>query len=242
MSISGFLQPQLYRPLTIGCMLMVFQQFCGINAVLFYCAKIFEDAQITWNASILVAVVLFTFTIVACLLVDRFGRRILLLIGSVTMFICMFLLGLYYDIVITKPDPKDKDEPICIFGHSICHTVDASKISWLAIMSLVLYTATFAVGWGPLPWVMMGELFPPRARGQASSMVTIVNLIFTFVITKTFQDFESKFHPQGTFWFYSVFCLLSFIYTLFFVPETKGKSLEQIERSFTPGSAQFPKV
>lgn len=233
MSFSGFLKPQLYRPLIIGCMLMVFQQFVGINAILFYCDDVFTEAGIKWNASILVGVVLFAFTIVACLIVDRFGRRILLLIGSVAMFICMFLLGLYYDIVVVDPTDMNHGKPICIFGHSICHTVATNKIYWLAITSVLIYTATFAVGWGPLPWVMMGELFPPRARGQASSIVTIVNLLFTFVIAKTFTSFKTTFHEQGTFWFYSAFCLLSFIYTLFRVPETKGKSLEEIERSFS---------
>ena len=229
MSFSGFAQPQLYRPLIIGCMLMVFQQFVGINAILFYCKEIFTSAGVNWNAPILTACVLFTFTIIACLVVDKFGRRILLLIGSVIMFVCMFLLGVYYDIV------KTKGNDISIFG-SVSHTIPVAKISWLAITCVLLFIALFAIGWGPLPWVLMGELFPPRARGQASSIVTIVNLIFTFVITKTFSSFQDSFHQQGTFWFYAGFCLLSFVYTLFFVPETKGKSLEEIERIFGASS------
>lgn len=235
LSFSAFVQPQLYRPLIIGCMLMVFQQFSGINSILFFCDDIFNSAGIKWHASILVAVVLFVFTAIACLVVDLCGRRILLLIGSVAMFVCMFLLGLYYDLVET-----DDVNAACIFGHKVCHTVELGKISWLAITCVLVYTATFAVGWGPLPWVMMGELFPPRARGQASSIVTIVNLVFTFVITKTFKSFKETFHEQGTFWFYAGFCLLSLVYTLFQVPETKGKSLEEIERSFSPSNTQFP--
>lgn len=232
LSLKSFGQPQLYRPLTIGCMMMFLQQFVGINAILFFCDEIFRTAGIKWNASILAACTLFAFTIVACLIVDMFGRRILLLCGSVVMFICMFLLGVYYD--LAKIDGND----LSIFGH-VSHTIAVSKISWLAILCVMLYIAMFAIGWGPLPWVLMGELFPPNARGQASSMVTLVNLVFTFVIAKTFSSFKKELHQQGTFWFYAGFCVVSFIYTLFFVPETKGKSLEEIERTFNPGSTQF---
>lgn len=214
-------------------MMMVFQQMVGINAILFFCDNIFRQAGITWHkyASIIAILVLFVFTVVSCLTVDRWGRRILLLIGSVFMFICMFLLGVYYDLAYIP----DMEHPISIFGH-VSHTIAVSKISWLALVSVFLYLALFAIGWGPLPWVLMGELFPPRASSQASSIVTMVNLIFTFVVGKTFSSFTEVFRPQGTFWFYAGFCLLSFLYTMFFVPETKGKSISDIEAMFSVNS------
>jgi len=226
-SLRAFLSPVLYRPLIIGCMMMVFQQMVGINAILFFCDKVFTQAGISWDeyASIAAICVLFAFTVVSCLTVDRLGRRILLLIGSVVMFVCMFLLGVYYDLA------NISDNSLKIFGHK-SHTIPVSHISWLALLSVFLYLALFAIGWGPLPWVLMGELFPPRARSQASSMVTMVNLIFTFIVGKTFASFTDVFQPQGTFWFYSGFCILSFLYTMFFVPETKGKTLMEIERIF----------
>jgi len=209
--------------------MMAFQQMVGINAILFFCDNVFKQAGISWDeyASIAAICVLFIFTVVSCLTVDRIGRRILLLVGSVAMFLCMFLLGVYYDLADI---PNMKNE-ISIFGHA-SHSIAVSKISWLALLSIFMYLALFAVGWGPLPWVLMGELFPPRARGQAGSIVTMVNLIFTFVISKTFSSITDMFRPQGTFWFYSAFCILSFIYTFFFVPETKGKSLMEIEKYY----------
>lgn len=211
-------------------MMMVFQQMVGINAILFFCDSVFIQAGISWHkyASIAAIFVLFIFTVVSCLTVDLLGRRILLLIGSVFMFICMFLLGVYYDLA----DIPDMKNPISIFGH-VSHTIKVSEISWLALLSVFLYLALFAIGWGPLPWVLMGELFPPRASSQASSIVTMVNLIFTFVVGKTFASFTDVFRPQGTFWFYAGFCLLSFLYTMFFVPETKGKSISEIEAIFS---------
>lgn len=229
MSIKDFKNPSLYRPLIIGVMMMVFQQLCGINAVMFYCVKIFDLAQLhdAKSVSLSVAATQVLFTAIACLVVDKTGRRSLLLIGGILMFICLFVLGIYYDIA----DLAIKN-PISIFG-KYSHTVPAHSISWLAVLCVVVYIAVFSIGWGPLPWVLMSELFPPRAKSLASGTVTLFNWLFVFIVTSLFHQMTLTLHEQGTFWFFAGWSLLSFLFVLFFVPETKGRTLEEIEEMFT---------
>ena len=206
-SFNDFLTPGLYRPLVIGTFLMVFQQFCGVNAVLFFDAKIFFSAGLT-NAkavSLSVGGAQVLATVISCLMVDKLGRRLLLMIGSISMFVCTLLLGVYYD--IAEIPLEEGQKRISIFGGSVSHSVPLNHISWLAVLCVIFYIIVFSLGWGPLPWLLMSEIFPPRARGFASGIVTFVNWLLVFVVTKTFFVF---------------FC----------VPETKGKSLEEIEKIF----------
>lgn len=221
-------------------MMMVFQQFCGINAVLFYDAKIFSTAGFkdAEGVSLAVGGTQVIATGVACLLVDKSGRRILLIIGGIVMFVCTLLLGIYYDIAKL---PKDADEKqISIFG-SWSHSVALSNISWLAVLCVLVYIIVFSLGWGPLPWLLMSEIFPPRARGLASGIVTLINWSFVFVVTYSFDSMTRTFYEQGTFWFFSGFSLLSFLFVLFFVPETKGKTLEEIEQIFMKSGMRIKK-
>ncbi|XP_057309932.1 solute carrier family 2, facilitated glucose transporter member 8-like [Hydractinia symbiolongicarpus] len=239
-SFKDFRTPGLYRPLIIGAMMMVFQQFCGINAVLFYDAKIFSTAGFkdAEGVSLAVGGTQVIATGVACLLVDKSGRRILLIIGGIVMFACTLLLGIYYDIAKL---PKDTDEKqISIFG-SWSHSVALSNISWLAVLCVLVYIIVFSLGWGPLPWLLMSEIFPPRARGLASGIVTLINWSFVFVVTYSFDSMTRTFYEQGTFWFFSGFSLLSFLFVLFFVPETKGKTLEEIEQIFMKSGMRIKK-
>lgn len=228
-SFRDFMTPGLYRPLIIGSMLMMFQQFCGINAVLFFDAKIFKSAGIDGadKVSLLVGGAQVLSTVVSCLIVDKLGRRLLLMVGSISMFLCTLLLGIYYDIAKIDND----ENTISIFG-KISHTVPLHQISWLAALCVIVYIIVFSIGWGPLPWLLMSEIFPPRARGFASGIVTFVNWLLVFVVTKFFHNMIVSFHEQGTFWFFSAFSLASFFFVFFCVPETKGKSLEDIEQLF----------
>lgn len=226
--LTDFKKPSLYQPLFIGAMAMVFQQFCGVNAVLGYCASIFSDANVN-NASlvsVVVSLIQIVFTLVSCFLVDRSGRRILLMISGFTMFVCMFILGVYYDVTIFNDGKKHVD----LFHH---RTVPASQISWLAVLCVILFIMAFSIGWGPIPWILMAELFPPLARDTAGAFVNLVNWLCAFLVLKFFPQMQKAFLQQGAFWFFSGFCLLSFLFTLFVIPETKGKTLEEIELYFT---------
>jgi len=236
-SFSDFKTPGLYKPLIIGSLMMVFQQFCGINAVLFFDADIFQSAGFNDAKAVALSVAgsQVVATAIACLIVDKSGRKVLLMIGGLAMAISLLLLGIYYDIAKIPLAPGEKT--ISIFGHA-SHSVPLGQISWLAIVSVIVYIIVFSLGWGPLPWLLMSEIFPPRARGFASGMVTLVNWTLVFVVTKTFNLMTLTFYKQGTFWFFGAFSLASFFFVMFFVPETKGKTLEEIELMFTQGSSR----
>lgn len=226
--------PGLYKPLIIGSMLMVFQQFVGVNAVLFYDSEIFSSAGFTNSnqVSLLVGGSQVVATAIGCLIVDRTGRKKLLFLSGMVMGVTLLLLGVYYDLASIN-NPKAKK--VSIFG-KYSHTVPEDQISWMAILSVVIFIVMFSIGWGPLPWLLMSEIFPPRARGLACGMVTLVNWTLVFVITKTFDQMTKSLSLQGTFWFFAFNSFMSVLYTLCFVPETKGKSLEEIELIFNRGA------
>ncbi|XP_015755068.1 PREDICTED: solute carrier family 2, facilitated glucose transporter member 8-like [Acropora digitifera] len=240
-----FLSPVILKPLVISIGLMVIQQFCGVNAVIFNAASIFKDAGFDKAklVSISVGLIQFVGTALACLLMDRAGRRILLWTMALAMCITLAGLGLYFEIYKAPngTDSTPASDTVSLVG-SISHSVQASKISWLSILCLVLFNLAYAVAWGPIPWLVMSEIFPLKARGPASSLATLSNWLLAFVITKTYNSLVSGLTIQGTFWFYSGFSLLGFVFVFFVVPETKGKTLEEIEAMFHTGKHAYLRI
>ena len=218
---------------------MLFQQLSCINGVIFNCASIFKAAGFT-NAkkvTIIIGVVQCFGTGVACLVVDRAGRRVLLLAASVVMCLSLVALGVYFEIYIPKQPSNQAEVGRDVFLTSISHSVSADKISWLSVMSLILFVIGFAIAWGPLPWLMVSEIFPTRARGRAGAISTFVNWFSSFIVTLTFEPLVQSITFQGTYWMYGGFMFLSFVFVFFVVPETKGKTLEEIEALFQSGSS-----
>ncbi|KAK2548355.1 Facilitated trehalose transporter Tret1 [Acropora cervicornis] len=240
-----FLSPVILKPLVISIGLMVIQQFCGVNAVIFNAASIFKDAGFDKArlVSISVGLIQFFGTALACLLMDRAGRRILL--WTMALAMCITLAGLAFYFEINKApngtDSTPASDTVSLLG-SISHSVQASKISWLSILCLVLFNLAYAVAWGPIPWLVMSEIFPLKARGPASSLATLSNWLLAFVITKTYNSLVSGLTIQGTFWFYAGFSLLGFVFVFFVVPETKGKTLEEIEAMFHIGKHAYLRI
>ncbi|XP_053329468.1 solute carrier family 2, facilitated glucose transporter member 8 [Spea bombifrons] len=231
--------PSIYKPFLIGILLMFFQQFTGINAIMFYAETIFEEAKFKDSslASVIVGLVQVFFTAVAALIMDKAGRKVLLIISGVIMAISAALFGVYFKITEVHvnnssgwlPPPTDVAPG------------PADSLAWLALASMGLFITGFALGWGPIPWLVMSEIFPLRARGVASGVCVVTNWGCAFLVTKEFHDLMDSLTSYGTFWFFAGFCLLNVLFTVFCVPETKGKSLEQIEAYFqrTPTSQTF---
>ncbi|XP_014234736.1 facilitated trehalose transporter Tret1-like isoform X2 [Trichogramma pretiosum] len=204
------------KPLLISLGLMFFQQMSGINAVIFYTVQIFEDAgsKLDPNIStIIVGIVNFGSTFVATTLIDRLGRKILLYTSSVSMIVSLASLGAFF------------------FMKN--HHMDVSAIGWLPLTSFVVYVIGFSLGFGPIPWLMMGEILPAKIRGSAASVATSFNWTCTFVVTKCFMNIVALIGQEGTFWLFMIICLLGLIFVIGFVPETSGRSLEEIERGLT---------
>lgn len=196
--------------------LMFFQQMSGINALMFYTVKIFKESGSTIDeflSTIIIGIVNFISTFFATLLIDRLGRKILLYISGTTMVLALFVMGAY-NYLMTKE-------------------YDVSSFGWIPLVSCVVYVLAFSFGFGPVPWLMMGELLPGRIKGPGASLVTSANWTFTFIVTLTYNDLTESIGMYGTMWTFGIFTAIGLFFTIFLVPETKGRSLEDIEKKLS---------
>jgi MFS transporter, SP family, xylose:H+ symportor len=203
----------------VGIMLSVFQQFVGINVVLYYAGNIFRNMGASTDSSLLqtiiVGLVNLAFTVVAILTVDKFGRKPLMIIGSLGMGISMLALGFTF-----------------FFGQTGGNLSPLQGYSALAFM--LIYTAGFAMSWGPVCWVLLAEIFPNSIRA-AMSIAVAAQWIANWVVSLTFPMMNdniwltSQFNHGFSYWIYGIMGLLSALFVWKMVPETKGKSLESME-------------
>ncbi|XP_045468103.1 facilitated trehalose transporter Tret1-like [Harmonia axyridis] len=216
-----FKQPNL-KPLAIILCLMFFQQFSGINAVIFYTTSIFRASR--WDVSPIVCTTIIGLvnllaTFLANGLIDKLGRKVLLQISSILMTIGLGCLGFYYYL-----------KEILV--------VDVEEFGFLTLLNLIIYVAGFSIGFGPIPWLMMGELLPFETKSLAASLATSFNWICTFIITVTFPSITHMFGYFAVFWFYCCMVITSGLLTWLFVPETRGRTLTDIENRLSGQNMQ----
>lgn len=214
--IKDLLLKQNYKPLLISLGLMFFQQMSGINAVVFYTTPIFKMAGSTIEDSlctIIVGIVNFIATLLATAVIDKLGRKLLLYISAGAMIVNLVVLGCYFAL-------KDSNVDVAAFG-------------FVPLLSLVIYVFGFSFGFGPIPWLMMGEILPAKVRGMCASIATAFNWLCAFIVTKTFVNIIDLIGASFAFWIYGIITVVSVVFIFFFVPETKGKTLEEIEKEFT---------
>ncbi|KFK43195.1 hypothetical protein AALP_AA1G092500 [Arabis alpina] len=198
--------------LTIGMGLMVSQQFCGSSAIMSYAARIFDKAGFSSKiGTTILASVLVPQSIVVMFAVDRCGRRPLLMISSFGLCICSFLIGLSYYLKHTEHEFQ-----------TFC--------SVLLIVGLVGYKSFFVIGLGGLPWIIMSEVFPVNVKVAAGSLVTVSNWLFTWIIVYSF-NFMIQWSSSGTYFIFSGISLATVVFVWTLVPETKGRTLEDIQAS-----------
>lgn len=198
--------------------LMLFQQMSGVNAIIFYSSDIFNKAGSSLpsgEASIIVGAVQVISVFVGTLVVDKLGRRILLLASIAVMFLTTLILGVYF--------------------YCIVYTNAFDDLKWFALIPLCVFLILFSVGFGPIPWLMMPEIFAPEVKGTAGSSACLFNWLTAFIVTKFYSDMTAAVQPYGTFWIFSLFCAIGIIFVYFLVPETKGKTLEEIQRELNRG-------
>ncbi|OHB70596.1 MAG: MFS transporter [Planctomycetes bacterium RBG_13_63_9] len=208
-SIRELFRPGIRVALMIAIALAILQQVTGINAVLYYAPKIFESAKVTATQALLQTVALHAMnlllTLVAVWVVDRRGRKPLLLITSAAMGVSLVLLGGAFHWGLSAP---------WIFGFTLA------------------YVGSFAIAMGPVVWVVLSEIFPTRIRGRAMGVATVCLWVACFAVSQTVPWMFDRLGQPATFWTYAAMCVVSLVFVALFVPETKGKTLEEIERSW----------
>jgi sugar porter (SP) family MFS transporter len=199
------------RPILIlGIVLAMFQQWCGINVIFNYADEVFTSAGYSVSDMLLNIVITgavnLIFTLVAMRMVDSWGRRKMMLLGSGGLAVIYSVLGTTYFI-----------------------GVQGFAILLIVVMAIAVYALTLA----PVTWVILSEIFPNRIRGAAMAIATTFLWIASFVLTYTFPLLNRALNASGTFWLYAFICLSGFLFIMRKLPETKGKSLEEIENELT---------
>lgn len=198
--------------LIIGVLLSVFQQFVGINVVLYYAPEIFKTLNLGTDVAllqtILVGIVNFLFTIIAIRTVDKYGRKPLMVIGAAGMAVAMISLGMTFYSGIT---------------------------GYLALICMMIYVASFALSWGPVTWVLLSEMFPNSIRNKALAIAVAAQWLSNYLVSVTFPMMNDSTYLTETFnngfayWIYGMMSILAMYFVLKFVPETKGKTLEEMD-------------
>jgi len=201
----------------VGVGLAIAQQVTGINTVIYYAPTIFKfaglsSASVAILASVGVGVVNVALTLVAMQLIDRVGRRPLLLVSLAGMAASLGILG----VAFALPQAS-------------------GSLGWIAVTSLMVYVGSFAIGLGPVFWLVLSEIYPLRMRGRAMSVGTVANWSANLIVALSFLTLTQVLGKAATFWLYALVSIGAWLFAYFLVPETKGKTLEEIEAHWRAG-------
>ncbi|KAE8741895.1 hypothetical protein FOCC_FOCC012548 [Frankliniella occidentalis] len=208
--------------LALSMNLMIVQQLSGVSAVVFYAAKIFEKAGSTLSkevAAIVMGACLAGATLVSLFLVDRFGRRLLLLVSGAACVISNVILGIYLLIL-----HLNEDQPEVMVPYGI-----------IPILTMSLFMVLFSIGYGPIPWTYMTEVFTIDIRGPAMSVATITNWIMVFISTVGFDPLQNAVGIYTTFWMFAAIVFAGSVVVFLFLVETKGKTPQEIQDALKRG-------
>jgi SP family arabinose:H+ symporter-like MFS transporter len=197
------------RALLIGIALAVFGQFSGINSIMYYAPEIFKLSGAGTDSAFLQTVVVgavnVAFTLVAIWLVDRAGRKPLLIAGTLIQVVALGLVGWMFQ---------------------------TGQSGLPVLVSILGFVAAFALAMGPIPWIVNSEIFPTKLRGRAMSLAIFCLWLADWIVTQTFPMLRESMGPAKTFWVYAICSLVSTVFVVLMVPETKGRTLEEIEASW----------
>src|SRR5699024_9793127 len=220
-SLSDLLQPWVRPALTVGIVLAVLQQVSGINTIIYYAPTILQNIGLGSIASLFgtvgIGIVNVALTVVAIYFADRIGRRPLLLVsvGGMTGMLGALGLGFYLPGL-------------------------TGIVGYFTLGSMILYVAFFAVGLGPVFWLMISELYPLSIRGTAEGVATFFNWAANLLVALTFLSLIERFGEAPSFWTLGVFSLIAFLFIYTRVPETMGRSLEDIEADLRENAIAGP--
>ncbi|XP_011700495.1 PREDICTED: facilitated trehalose transporter Tret1-2 homolog isoform X2 [Wasmannia auropunctata] len=214
--ISAFMRKPVLKTLGVAYGLMFAQQLSGINAIIFYGFTILEATGVGLESQ--VELVIFgSVQVVACvaatLLIDKLGRKLLMAISLATMCVCLAALAGFFILKNYQPELAD-------------------RMHWLPLTSVCVYILVFCLGAGPIPWAYMGEIFPTRLKGAASSSAAFFNWLLAFTVTMVFPSAAEVLDYSVVFAFFALMCALSLLFVIFFMVETKDKTFAEIEQAY----------
>ncbi|ODM87329.1 Facilitated trehalose transporter Tret1-2 [Orchesella cincta] len=220
------MQLPVIRPISIAFIIYFFQVFSGIDPVLFYTVDIFSSSGANideYYSTIIIGSVQVIFATAGAFLVEYFGRRILLMISEMSMVCSFAVLGYYFFL-------KQQNGGVSPDG-----------LGWLPLTSLIIYVVAYSIGVGPVGYMIMGEILPHHVKGIAGCVLTSAKWFMSFAMTKFFLDIINLLGNAGCYWLFGGFCLLGFFYIFFFFPETKGKTLDEIQQEFADSYIRGPR-
>ena len=221
---SELLSPLLRAAMVVGVGLAIAQQITGINTVIYYAPTIFKFAGLSSASSAILAsvgvgVVNVALTVMAMQLIDRVGRRPLLLVSLAGMALSLIVLGGAFSLPQLS-----------------------GSLGWIAVASLMIYVGSFAVGLGPVFWLLLSEIYPLRIRGRAMSVGTIANWGANLIVALSFLTLTQVLGKTATFWLYGAISIGAFLFAFYLVPETMGRSYEEIEAHWQTGTGEHPQA
>lgn len=213
---DSFKNKATQRSLLICFSLMFFQQFSGINVVVFYMGTIFEETKIAMSvkeATLLVSAMQIIAIFIASLVIDRLGRKILLIISAMSMALSGISFGIYCTL-------KDRQ---------LLDSRQIENITFLPILAVCIFRIMFSLGFGTIPWVISAELLPSEIKSNASSVAGTFNWFLAFIVTKFYSNLKDAIGADVAFYIFSSISLIGTVFVFLVVPETKGKTMQQIQ-------------
>lgn len=249
-SINLLMRPETAKPFLVCMMMMLFLQLSGFNVIVFYCETIFRVAGSSLNpsiASMVVGAVLLGSCFVSLAVVSKLPRKLMLVVSMLGMAVCQFVLGgcLHlnnYPIQLNNSQNLNSSADTALINSldSSADPAASNPLGFLPVLAVVGFLFMGNVGYGTLIWVVTAELLPPKVRSVANSVIICFAFVTGFIVAKTFVDLAANIGFDGTIFLYGGISVLGAFMTFIFVPETRNKSLEEIQMHFRPARTKVP--
>ncbi|KAM8796512.1 solute carrier family 2, facilitated glucose transporter member 6 [Eudromia elegans] len=239
-SCAEIKDPFIYKPILIAVLMRFLQQLSGVTCVLVYLQSIFKKTSVIlkpeYDAALVGLVRLFSVAIAAASM-DKAGRKILLFVSAGIMLASNLTMGFYVHFMPHSLNGTAANETLV---SSASHGAQPMNyITLIPLLATMFFIMGYAMGWGPITWLLMSEILPLKARGVASGLCVVMSWLTAFMLTRFFLPVVENFGLEVPFFFFAVICAGNFLFTGCCVPETKGRSLEQIESYFRTGRRSF---
>uniref|UniRef100_A0A0P4W055 Putative facilitated trehalose transporter tret1-like protein n=1 Tax=Rhodnius neglectus TaxID=72488 RepID=A0A0P4W055_9HEMI len=243
-SIKAFSRPESYKPFILMNTFFLFQQLTGIFVVIFYAVDVVKEAGVKSDPFVIAVLIGLTrlfFTIAAAWMSKSLGRRITALVSGVGMTISLMVLSTHLLMKHTAKYDNTFEHPLenlNLTNTNLSNVTtgilseDVESPSFIPVITILVYILASTVGFLTLPWAMIGEVYPAQVRGIASGATTCITYIVSFIVVKLYPKMLETLNKHGVFYFYGAMALLGTIFVFFFLPETQGKSLAEIEQHF----------